>query len=154
MSNLKIYPPQKRLKKYVDAPGGKSIDELVKMADDKLEDHRPQAIAQIAQKIDELEGKLSALDPTAGEAAAKELHRYANEIYSEAGTFDLPDLSRVAYNLCELTANNAETIAEHLRALLAHVLAMRLFVQHEGRAPDQVREEIFTKLEIPEESAA
>ena len=146
MSNLKIYPPNKNLKDVIDAPGGKLMSDLVKKADEQLADHRPQAVRQIVRKIALLESSLPQLG--AGGLDFEKLHRVANEIYGEAGTFDLKDISRVAYNLCGVVAAHEEDLSAARKPIIAHVMALGLLAQNDCDTPAHVRTEVFEMLAI------
>lgn len=144
MKKFKSFKPEKRLKKRVEAPGGVSLKKLVERADANLEAYKPKAVAGVGDKIGEVERMVMTLNDEPG--FSEKLHRLANEIYAEAGTFGLPSVSKAAFSLCELVTRARSDLKPQRKRLLVHVLTLRLFKSYADKLPQEAQDALLDSL--------
>lgn len=102
MTSAKIFKVENRLAKLARSPGGKSLDEAVTSAEQRIESVRDRCVAALALKAEQL-AAMAAGDR--GEGAAETLdglYNLSNAIFGVAGVYELDALAEAACSLCDL----------------------------------------------------
>jgi hypothetical protein len=121
MSSVRIFRKENRLAKKLRAPGGITVDEALKRADQRLETVREKSLVALDSKIDAI-ARVAAnrnIDDAVDAAAC------AGEVFSLAGTFQLHELSQAAGSLHNLLLYGPQGEATPWDAILVHVNALR-----------------------------
>ncbi len=108
MNPAKIYKITNRLAEVVRRPGGRTVREAVAGAEARIADIRDDCLATLEDKRARLQPLVQAAKDTPGGEAVAALYDLANQIFSLAGAFGLPDLAEAAYGLCELVDDTGE----------------------------------------------
>lgn len=117
-----------RLSKIIDAAGGVSVGAALVQARNHMEKLRPRSLAEVADRISELE-QLQATDSP--EEAAERLavaYRAANGVIDSAGPFDLDDVCKAAVGLCDLIDAVSPARPFDWRVLPVFAQSMRLLM--------------------------
>lgn len=120
MTNVRRFHPEVRLKKLLAEPGGMTAGEAIERADAKLEEIRGDCLSAVDDKLTELSALVKSDQPERG----ARMYRCANEIFAEAGTFGLAELSAAAHSLCSLLARTEDTKVPEA-SVKVHIDAMR-----------------------------
>jgi hypothetical protein len=119
MKAVREYFPTVRLKKLMREPGGFPASEALARAERALESIREQCILGIEQKLAEL-------DQIKADVGARHIcYRLSNEVFVEAGTFGLDELSEAALSFCvfldacEASGVPQDGVDVHINAMLA-----------------------------------
>jgi hypothetical protein len=136
MSLARIFNVENRLAKIARSPGGKSIDEAVRGAEERIEAVRDKCVAALSTKADLLSA-LSAGDRGAGAAETMEgLYNVSNAIFGVACVYDLEALAEAACSLCDLLHGFRNGEPVNWSAVDVHVDGIRLLAtgRSEGAA--------------------
>jgi chemotaxis protein histidine kinase CheA len=95
---VKRSQPKQRLRQFFGNPEGILRSQLLRQADEKLEDIRESSLADIDKLVERVEELGRSADP----ANAQEIYRVSNEIFGVAGAFGLKHLGQATCSLCEL----------------------------------------------------
>lgn len=126
MSVARIFKTENKLAKIARLPGGKSIEEAVKSAEQRIESVRDKCVAALAGKAERL-AKIAAGDRAAGAAATlTELYNTSNAIFGVACVYDLDALSEAACSLCDLVHGFRSGEPVNWQAIDVHVDGIRL----------------------------
>lgn len=100
MTRARFFFPDVRLKRLLEEPGGMSVKDALRRADEAIESVRDNCLFAIDKKIAEI----AAYKEGSVQSSTK-CYKLSNEIYAEAGVFGLHELSAVAHNLCEMLSS-------------------------------------------------
>jgi hypothetical protein len=126
MSLARIFKVENRLAKIARSPGGKSVDEAVRGAEERIEAVRDKCVAALSTKADQL-AALSAGDRDAGAAETMEgLYNTSNAIFGVACVYDLDALAEAACSLCDLLHGFRNGEPVNWSAVDVHVDGIRL----------------------------
>jgi hypothetical protein len=126
MSLARIFKVENRLAKIVRLPGGKSIEEHVRSAEQRIESVRDKCVAALAGKAERL-AAIAAGDRGEGAAATLEgLYNTSNAIFGVACVYDLDALSEAACSLCDLVHGFRAGEPVNWQAIDVHVDGIRL----------------------------
>jgi hypothetical protein len=126
MSVARIFKVENRLAKIARSPGGKSIDEAVRGAEQRIESVREQCIAALATKADRLAAE-AAGDRGAGASETMEgLYNISNAIFGVACVYELDALAEAACSLCDLLHGFRNGEPVNWSAVDVHVDGIRL----------------------------
>ena len=89
------------LSKLIDAAGGVSVGVALTRARANLDQLQPRALAEISNRIAELEAVVTPASPH-DEDALRHVYRTANGVIDAAAPFDLADVCAVAVALCDM----------------------------------------------------
>ncbi|MEZ5996980.1 MAG: hypothetical protein R3C25_14640 [Hyphomonadaceae bacterium] len=120
MTVVRKFTPEVRLKKLLAESGGIRADEALARADKGIEDIRGYCLDAIDAKIEQI---MALAQP--GQSDIERCYVLSNEIYAEAGTFGLAELSVAAHSLCSLLSS-PERNRIPLTAIHVHVDSMRV----------------------------
>jgi len=120
---VRTHRVENKLSQAISTQGGVTIAEAIQRATQAVEDVREECMSALDAKIAEIDAVAMdrAFQGNSDEMAR--IYTLANEILSEAGAFNLAELSEAGRSLCELTANwrdggiNADPIRVHVAAM-------------------------------------
>ena len=128
----RVFKHQNRLAKKALIPNkGKTREEAVANAQERLEGMRDISIAEIDRTIEEIIELGRAIESAEDERVTT-LYAAANRILAIAGVFDLNELGDASYSLCELVSRMDESGIWKRDMVLIHVDAIQVM-----RNPDQ-----------------
>jgi hypothetical protein len=126
MTLSRIFKVENRLAKLARSPGGKTIDEAVASAEQRVESVREQCVAALAVKAEQL-GVLAAGDRVgAAEEMLDGLYNLSNAIFGVAGVYELDALAEAACSLCDLLHGFRNGEPVNWSAVDVHVDGIRL----------------------------
>ncbi len=131
MSVVRKFMPEVRLKSLLGEPGGLTAQAALGRAADNLESIRETCLAAIDAKIELLTHAASVQSAE----NMKRIYRISNEVFAEAGAFELDELSAIAHSLCSLVVAAEHAKVPHA-AIAVHVDAMRA-LRHAQVAPNK-----------------
>lgn len=115
-----------RLAALVRKPGGKPIAQAIADAEINLEEIRDACIEALDLILEQMSDVAPKLRTGEDHEALQELYRLSNEVVGIAGVFNLGDVGRAAYSLCDLL-DRFDTKGEiSAPALLVHMDSLRL----------------------------
>lgn len=141
MSVIRKFHPEVRLKKLLAEPGGITVGVALERAGQNLETIKDECLRSIGDKVEQIH----ALSQVGDEPAFAACYRLSNEIFAEAGAFDLADLSEAAHSLCSLLSL-PERSARTRAAIALHVDAMRLLRAPETAGHPALRKAVMEQL--------
>jgi hypothetical protein len=101
-NTAKVFKVDNRLARLARQPGGKTIEEAVRGAEQRIESVRDQCVAALAVKAEQL-ALIAAGDRTNNAGAILEgLYNLSNAIFGVAGVFGMEPLAEAACSLCDL----------------------------------------------------
>lgn len=112
------------LAKQMVQPGGRTLADAERRAEERLVRHRPDVMAEIETAIGELEG-LCAARPDGAEA---EVYRVASRVLDLAGFFDTGPLYEAGYSLADVADRMAAGGTWDWPSAVVHVQALRLIL--------------------------
>ncbi len=121
MTIVRNFTPDVRLKKMLAEPGGVSVARALERATGNLETIRETCVAAIDAKVEQM----AMLAQSQDQGRLDAIYRVSNEVFGEAGTFGLAELSVAAHSLCSLLST-ADQAKVPLAAISVHLDAMRL----------------------------
>ncbi len=122
MTEARTFKIQTPLARQLARPGGRSIAEAQRRAQEGLDLHRESTMADVGGLIDELE-TLCASKPPESEAR---VYERAASLIDLAGFFDTGPLYDAGYSLCELSDRMRGAGVWNWSAVQVHVQALRL----------------------------
>ena len=120
MSVVRKFHPEVRLKRLLAASGGIRPQDALARAEQGLEDIRAHCLDAIDAKIEKIMNLAKDGEP----GYLRQCYNVANEVFAEAGAFQLDELSAAAHSLCSLTSG-PECDNIPVKAIIVHVDAMR-----------------------------
>lgn len=136
---IRRYRAPNRISKLIRAPGGITIAAALDRAADALDEVRDKCVAAIDAKVERI-ARLAA----SPECDYAEMYGLANEVFGEAGVFDMRELSTAAHSLCDLLDLNAGAQAH--AAVKVHADAMRALLHPDVSGDAARREAVLTGL--------
>lgn len=138
MSLARIFKIENRLAKIARQPGGKSIEEAVKTAEQRVESVRERCVAALAEKADLLTN-IAAGDRTGDiEPMLKGLYNTSNAIFGVAGVYGLDALAEAACSLCDLLHRFQSGDPINWQAVDVHVDGIRLLATGRSQGAESV----------------
>jgi hypothetical protein len=126
MTLPRIFKVENRLAKVARQPGGKTVDEAVRGAEQRIESVREQCVSALATKADQL-AVLSAGDRGARAQETMEgLYNISNAIFGVACVYELDALAEAACSLCDLLHGFRNGEPVNWSAVDVHVDGIRL----------------------------
>ena len=121
---VRHFKPTNRLASMIRLPGGKTVGHAIEAAQAAIEHYRPEVVSDIDAAIVELE-RLSTR-PVPSPTDRDSVYAISSSVLEHAGLFDLEDVGRAAYSLCELVDRMQERGVWDAKAVVVHVGSMRL----------------------------
>lgn len=113
------------LAKQMAQPGGRTLVDVERRANERLARHRSEVMAEIEAATATLE----AICATRPDASAGEVYRLASRVLDLAGFFDTGPLFEAAYSLADVSDRMAAADAWDWPAVLVHVQGLRLILK-------------------------
>lgn len=135
MTAPRTFKVETPLARQLARPGGRSIAEAQRRAQEGLETHRESTLSDVGRLIDQLEALCASRTP---ESAALVYDRAASLI-DLAGFFDTGPLYEAGYSLCELSDRMRTSGAWSWPAVDVHAQALRLIHAGGCKADDDAR---------------
>jgi hypothetical protein len=125
MSAVKYVFRKNTLGPQVDEPGGLSVEDAVRAAEQNVAAIQDESVAEVDRNIDLLARSAAAVAAdSANLSAREEVYAHANVIAGLAGCCGLGEVGQAAFCLCDLTdlyivsgSWNADAVAVHLSAI-------------------------------------
>jgi len=102
VSSANVFKYENRLAKTLVQKGGMNADEAISKAQAAVEQVRAPTLAEIDSDLASIYGLGERLRSGRDEAALAAIYAASNRIIATAGIFELPELGKAAYSLCEL----------------------------------------------------
>lgn len=135
-----------RLATLVDQPGGMSGRTAMKAAAELLEPLRAEGRQRVEAAIASLEATLSGATSAPREQLLAALYAQSNTVLDAAGPFELDDLCKAAFSLCELADRYSRNgLPIDGRGVEVHVQALRLLNAPEA-IPAEARQVVLDGL--------
>ena len=112
------------LARQMAQPGGRTIADVERRANERLERHRDDVMTTIAGTITELELVVAAAAPD----SEPQVYRLASSLLDTAGFFDTGPLYDAGYSLCDVADRMQASGAWNWPTVAVHVQAMRLIL--------------------------
>lgn len=141
MTEAKITKITTSLAKQMAQPGGRTLAEVERRANERLNRHKAEVMETIAQRISDLE----VLAQAKAEGTRIKVYATAKGMLDTAGFFDTGPLYEAAYSLCETADLMLESNRWNWPSIEVHVHAMRLIFSNDCKA-DKVSETLMLGL--------
>lgn len=126
MTLARVFKVENRLAKLARSPGGKTLNEAVTSAEQRIESVRERCIAALVVKAEQL-SSLAAGDRGDGAQETLEgLYNTSNAIFGVAGVYELDALAEAACSLCDLLHGFRNGEPVNWSAVDVHVDGIRL----------------------------
>lgn len=112
------------LARQMAQPGGRTIADVERRANERLERHREDVMTTVAGTITELELVVA----TAAPNSEAQVYRLASSLLDTAGFFDTGPLYEAGYSLCDVADRMQTSGVWSWPAVGVHVQAMRLIL--------------------------
>jgi hypothetical protein len=138
MTAPKIFNVENRLAKVARQPGGKTIAEALRGAEQRIESVRERCQASLLVKAEQLVA-IAAGDRAAGATATLDgLYDIANAMFGVAGAYGLEALAEAACSLCDLVYRFRSGEAVNWGAVDVHVDGIRLLAGGHTAGADSI----------------
>ena len=124
MSKAITFKYRSRLAQQLAQPGGRTVADAVRRAENGVETHREASMQVVAAILTKLEHASTAREPGSGQA----IYDLAASLVDLAGFFDTGPLYAAAYSLCELTDAMLAGGIWDWPSVEVHVRALRLIL--------------------------
>ena len=112
------------LARQMAQPGGRTVADVERRANERLDRHRDDVMITVAGTITELELVASAAAP----GSDPQVYKLASSLLDMAGFFDTGPLYDAGYSLCEVADRMAVSGAWNWPSVQVHVRAMRMIL--------------------------
>jgi hypothetical protein len=140
MTVVRKFHPEVRLKKLLEEAGGIRVQEALDRADKGIEDIREHCLNGIDEKIE----RIADLAKRGG-GEYDRCYVLSNEVFAEAGTFGLAELSVAAHSLCSLLAAQDRSRVP-ASAVHVHIDSMRALRTPAAAANKAMRGAVLAEL--------
>jgi len=146
MSHAKVFNVENRLAKVVKLPGGKTVAEAIKGADERVASVKDDCLASLSAQGARLQRLAEAGKSGDGGAVMIDLYATANEVFSLSAAFGMTELAEAAYSLCDLADPTREGEAINWPAIDVHIDGVRFLASAAGASDTPIRREIIKGL--------
>lgn len=126
MSVVKWIKRKPRLASLIGEPGGATVRAALDAVKVSLEPLREQCLGAVDEHISALEVLVAEGEPDDLLATLETVYARASGVLDAAGPFDLEDVCKAAWSLCELSDRYTRMGRGDWRAIEVHVQALRL----------------------------
>jgi len=127
----KLHRPKYRLAELLGEPGGKTVAEAVKAAENGLMALSGNCLDFVDLALKRIDDAYAALPAVREEGAMTQLYRVADELIGVAATAGLTTMDRAAYSLCDLIDRMSGVGAWDREPIRVHVDALHFFRRFE-----------------------
>jgi hypothetical protein len=124
MTLARVFNVPNKLAKIARQPGGKTVEEAVKGAEQRIESVRERCVAALALKAEQL--SLLASGDRGAPDILDGLYNLGNAIFGVAGVYELDALAEAACSLCDLLHGFRNGEVVNWSAVDVHVDGIRL----------------------------
>lgn len=124
MSEARTLKIKTTLARQMAQPGGRTLADVERRANERLERHREDVMITVAGAVTELELVTAAAAPD----SEAQVYRLASSLLDTAGFFDTGPLYDAGYSLCEVADRMMTADAWNWPSIEVHVRAMRLIL--------------------------
>lgn len=125
-ANARVFKVDNKLARLAREPGGKTIDDAVRGAQQRIDSVRDQCVAALAAKAEQLAALASGDRSGDPDALLERLYDVSNAIFGVAGVYGLEALAEAACSLCDLLYGFRNGEAVIWSAIDVHVDGIRL----------------------------
>ena len=140
----KVFSVENRLARIARQPGGKSVAEALKAAEQRIESVRERCEGALSVKAEQMVAVAAGDRASDGAATLDRLYDIANAIFGVAGAFGLDALAEAACSLCDLVYRFRGGEAVNWAAVDVHVDGIRLLAT--GKSGDAAAETVLAGL--------
>jgi len=130
MGGVTFIPWDNQLAAMVREPGGVRIGDALTQAKKNLDVLKASCLVGIDSNLQELEGLCAEGGRQAPDEIKLKIYHLSNDILAVAGTFDLAELGRAAFCLCEMVDRFRQLKQWNQAAVQVHLSAFKL-LRHE-----------------------
>jgi len=141
-----VFAVENELGRLAREPGGRTIDQALRQAEQRIEAVRDVSIASLAEKADQLAALAAATRADNAPGGFGDLYDLSNSIFGVAASFGLKPLAEAALSLCDLADNYRNGEPANWPAVDVHVDGIRLLAMLGQRAGAAVAEPILEGL--------
>ena len=146
MNTARVFKVENRLAKVIVLPGGVTVAEALRRADSRVASVRERCLDSLVEKGRRLQ-QLAELGRTGSDRqAVLDLYAVANEVFSVASAFDMPDLADSAYGLCDLVSGPDDQSTINWGAVDVYVDGVRFLCSADGETDLAMRSAIVAGL--------
>lgn len=124
MTDARTLKIKTTLARKMAQPGGRTIADVERRANERLERHRDDVMVSIADIVAELEGVAAAAAP----GSEAQVYKLASSLLDSAGFFDTGPLYDAGYSLCDIADRMQTSGAWSWPSVGVHVQALRLIL--------------------------
>ena len=144
MSAVKWIRKKSRLSKLISEPGGTTIGRALADAAKGLEPFRAESLASVGEAIAALESKAAA--PELSQDSLDEIYDLSAAINKAAGPFELNDICRAAFSLCDLADKLKGLNKFMIEPVRVHTHTLRLLFSNPD-LPADAKEQLLSGLD-------
>lgn len=134
MTAVSIHRPALRLPKLLREPGGLALADALKLAARNLEAASPAYLEALAEGLTEVERLAAAVSDLYDPAVITQLYDRSSNLIGVASVCGQPSIDDALYSLCDLLEHLRTRQISDVEAIMVHVRALRLLIQHPGAA--------------------
>jgi hypothetical protein len=146
MTDARVFKIENRLAKVISLPGGKTVAEALRAADQRIDSVREDCLKSLSIKGLRLQQLAQLAKSDADDAAFAGLYATANEVFSVASAFDMKELAEAAYGLCDLADDSRPREQINWPAVGVYVDAIRFLGSQSGSEDTAIRRTIVAGL--------
>ena len=146
MSDVRVFKIENRLAKVVKLPGGRTVADALRSADNRVAAIRNDCIASLAAKGAQLQQQAERARSQADPAALAGVYTTANEMFGIASTFAMTELAEAAYGLCDLVDDTRTPATINWGAIDVYVNGVRFLGSEAGQVESAARSAIVAGL--------
>jgi len=146
MTEARVFKIENRLTKAISLPGGKTIAEALRGADERIASVRDDCLASLLAKSARLQQLVELGKREADQTAAAGIYTTANEVFGIASAFEMAELAEAAYGLCDLVDDTRTRGAVNWPAIGVHIDAIRFLGSQVGAEDSATRRTIVAGL--------
>ncbi|MBS0360499.1 MAG: hypothetical protein JSR98_03895 [Proteobacteria bacterium] len=125
-NTARVFQVENKLARLARSPGGKTIDDAVRGAEQRIESVRERCVAAVAAKAEQLALLAGGDRTTEVPELLDRLYNLSNAIFGVAGVYEMEALAEAACSLCDLLHGFQSGEKVNWSAVDVHVDGIRL----------------------------
>jgi hypothetical protein len=146
MTKVQVVAVENPLAKLARRPGGRTVEQALKAAEERVESVRDVSVAALADKAEQMAAAAAAARASGDPEAFGAIYDISNAIYGVASAFALHALAEAAFSLCDLADHFRSGGEPNWPAVDVHVDGIRLLAALREKAGAQGAESILEGL--------
>jgi hypothetical protein len=146
MTKVQVVAVENRLAKLAREPGGRTIEQALKAAEERIESVRDVSVASLVEKAEQMAVAAAAARESNDPESFGAVYEVSNAIYGIASAFALHALAEAAFSLCDLADHFRSGGEVNWPAIDVHVDGIRLLAALREKAGAQGAESILEGL--------